>query len=99
MYTWWMFVTEQIWPVRQLSPGYGSDQVQSSISVVQSSRWQTLEPSTAGRSDASGEKDDKHEPAVITGSPKMTGLDEAAKCYREQTEGGRYFLHEHPAQA
>ena len=29
----------------------------------------------------------------------MAGLEEVAKCYREQIEAGRCFSHEHPAHA
>ena len=29
----------------------------------------------------------------------MARLEEVAKCYDEQIEAGRYFLHEHPAHA
>ena len=42
---------------------------------------------------------EKHEPSLIIGSAKMAGLEEAVKCYRKQIKAGRYFLHEHPADA
>ena len=41
----------------------------------------------------------KHEPALITGSPKLAGLEDAVKCCREHIEAGRYMLHEHPSHA
>ena len=42
---------------------------------------------------------EKHEPSLIIESAKMAGPEEAVECYRKQIKGGRYFLHEHPADA